>query len=183
TNMITYTRKLHPGETVAEKSLPANLSIKRSFYRLKPTAIASDGTTHFNLEPIANNTVKAGETILMKVSVQSPVALPYIILEAALPSGAEVVSDDPRSDLIESDSNSNGSIETDWGTWWWSHQDILDDKIVFFAKSMPAGKCEFQTLVRIELPGKFQMNPMNLQGMYTDRVRALSTLDALTVKE
>lgn len=186
TNMITYTRKLHPGELVNEKSLPGNLSIKRSFYRLKPTAIASDGTTHFNLEPIANNTVRAGETVLMKVSVNSPVALPYIILDAALPSGAEVLSDDPRADLINgsgNDSGNSGAVETDWGTWWWSHQDVLDDKIVFFAKTMPAGKCEFQTLVRMELPGKFQINPLSLQGMYTDRVRALSTLDSLTVKE
>ncbi|MBX9877800.1 MAG: hypothetical protein K2Y22_05025 [Candidatus Obscuribacterales bacterium] len=182
TNLITYTRKLHPGDTINEKSLPANLAIKRSFFRLKPTSIASDGTTHFNLDPISNNVIKAGETVLMKVSVNSPVALPYVILEAALPSGAEVVSDDPRADLIDQGS-SNRSVETDWGTWWWSHQDILDDKVVFFAKSMPAGKCEFQTLVRMELPGKFQINPMSLHGMYTDHVRALSSLDSITVKE
>jgi len=37
--------------------------------------------------------------------------------------------------------------------------------------------------VRMELPGTFQMNPVQLQGMYSKRIRAYSALDRLEVTE
>ncbi len=172
-SLITYMRTLSPDENIAAKSSPQGLSIERSFYRLKPSAVTSDGKIHFNSEQITDKTIKAGETVLMKIKVNSPIRLPYMILEAYLPSGAEVVHDDSKEDLVEKDTDNDSNIVGDWSPVWWSHQDILDDRIVFFSTDLPQGKSEFSSLVRMEMPGNYQINPLRLEGMYAKKVRAV----------
>jgi uncharacterized protein YfaS (alpha-2-macroglobulin family) len=179
--MVTYRRNLKPGDHVNEKGLPQGLKITRSFFRLKPKAVTSDGTIHYNLEEIKDGEVKAGETIMMKVFVETPITVPYIMLEAALPSGGEVVDDTPQAN--EAESTSTTEVEGDWGVPWWTHKDILDDRIVFFGTKMSAGKSEFHTMLRMELPGKINLNPVTLEGMYTDNVRGYSDLATFHVSE
>jgi len=184
-NLSTYTRLLKPGENIAASGSPEGLSLERSFYRLSPSTTTSDGKIHFTSEKITDHIVKAGETVLMKVKVDAPVRLPYVILEAYLPSGAEISEDKSKEDSIKTN-NSKGDesdLEGDWGNSWWTHQDILDDRIVFFCTDLPQGKSEFSTLVRMEMPGKYQINPLKLEGMYAKNVRAYSSLDTLEVKE
>ena len=41
----------------------------------------------------------------------------------------------------------------------------------------------FQLLVRMEMPGHYQINPIKLEAMYAKDVRAYSSLDTLEVKE
>jgi uncharacterized protein YfaS (alpha-2-macroglobulin family) len=180
--MVTYRRNLHPGDHVVEKGIPLGLKITRSFFRLKPKAITSDGTIHYNLEEIKDGEVKAGETIMMKVFVQTPITVPYIMLDAALPSGGEVVEDSPEEGSADQ-STSQSEVEGDWGMPWWTHKDVLDDRIVFFGTKMSAGKSEFHTMLRMELPGKINLNPVSLEGMYTDNVRGYSDLATFHVTE
>ena len=125
-SLITYTRKLKPGETIKATGYPAGLAVERSFYRLTPTATTSDGKIHFRSERITNNVITAGETVLMKVKVNTPTELPYVILEAYLPSGAEIVEDKSKEDLVNNKNDDNqSSMEGDWGGVWWTHQDVL----------------------------------------------------------
>lgn len=182
-SLLTFVRHLKPDDVIADKSLPRGIHLKRSFFRLTPDAVAEGGKVHFKATPLSAGQLKAGETILMRIFLETPIALPYIILETPLPSGGEVVADDPRAGQVELESDAQTMFVGDWGPWWWTHQDILDDRIVFFITSLPAGRSEFHTMVRMEMPGKFNMNPLNLEGMYTKRVRAYSSLDSLQVTE
>jgi uncharacterized protein YfaS (alpha-2-macroglobulin family) len=178
--LTTYTRQLKPGDAIAEKGAPDGLRLTRSFFRLEPSTVTSDGAIHFKAHRIDDGKIKAGETVLMKVFVEAPISLPYVIVEAALPSGAEVVNDGREGNM---DSSSSDPYTGDWSPAWWTHQDILDDRIVFFCSSLPSGKSEFHTMVRMEMPGTYQVVPMSLQGMYTNNVRGYSQLDALQVSE
>jgi alpha-2-macroglobulin len=183
-SLLNYVQVLKPGESFRHTALPEGLQIQRSFYRIQPEQVGPQGTLRFKTHSIPDHKVRAGETILMKVTMQAPVALPYIIVDATLPSGGEVVSDDPRESLIERPADSDTNvISGDWGSWWWSHQDILDDRVVMFVTSLPAGKSEFYALVRMELPGTFQMNPVKLEGMYSKAIHAYSGLDQLEVTD
>ena len=119
--------------------MPTGVKLSRSFFRLVPSAVTSDGKIHFHTEPITNSTITASETVLMKVSLDTPVALPYVIVEAALPSGGEVVSDDPRQGLASQSGDDDSNIIGDWGQWWWTHEDVLDDRLVFFVTNLKAG--------------------------------------------
>jgi Large extracellular alpha-helical protein len=106
------------------------LKISRKFYHLQSVANTSDGTIHIKSVPLDNGgQIKAGETVLMKIEVETPRAMPYVMVEAALPSGSEVVANDAKEDAIEAE-NSKPGIVGDWEQVWWNHQDILDDKIV-----------------------------------------------------
>src|SRR5262249_9423241 len=179
--MLTFFRRLMPDDAMADKSLPRGIHLKRGFFRMTPDKVAENGSVHFSTNPLANGTVKAGETILMKVYLETPISLPYVILEVPLPSGGEVAVDDPRQSQAETDEGSD--FIGNWGPWWWTHQDVLDDKIVFFVTNLSAGKSEFHTMVRMEMPGSFNMNPINLEGMYTKRIRPYSPIDSLRVVE
>jgi uncharacterized protein YfaS (alpha-2-macroglobulin family) len=155
--------------------------------RIVPSATKADGTPHFTTQPITDNTAHAGETLLLKVDLSSPIAVPYVMVECPLPSGAEVIDQKIQNDLEgntdESSNDPDAQQIGDWGRSWWTHQDILDDKIVFFVTHLEAGKNTFSTLVRVEMPGTFQVAPMRIEGMYTDKVRGYSNLGLLKVVE
>jgi uncharacterized protein YfaS (alpha-2-macroglobulin family) len=106
------------------------------------------------------------------------------MVECPLPSGAEVVQSNGAERAADdaTDQQNQDPISGDWGRVWWSHQDILDDKIVFFGTEIPEGKSEFHTLLRIELPGKVQVNPVRMEGMYSKLIRGYSQSAELTIK-
>lgn len=181
TFLQTFFKKLLPGQSTEEDALPKGLKVTRKFFRLQTVAKASTGVLHFKTIPIEGGKIKAGETVLMKVYIDTPVSVPYIIVESPLPSGSEVVNDH-KEGALEGETTAS-PIEGDWGAPWWTHQDVLDDRIVFFGTTMPAGKSEFHTLLRMEMPGQVQLNPVNFEGMYTKNVRGYSMVDALSITE
>lgn len=181
-SVLSYYRLLKPGQAVAGNGMPDGLKLKRDFFRMVPGAPDAEGNIHFTAQPLPDHKVKAGETILMKVYVDSPIRAPYVLLQAPLPSGAEVVENDSRSNAAEStDAKDKGGYE--WGNWWWTHQDVMDDHIAFFVTSFPNGKAELHQMIRMEIPGKFQINPAAMDGMYTKGIKAYSATDEITVTE
>lgn len=177
----TYFKKMKPGENTDAEALPKGLKVTRKFFRLQSVKEASTGVIRFRTIPITGGQIKAGETVLMKVYIDTPVRVPYIIVESPLPSGAEVV-ESHKSEEMEGQ-NGGSVMEGDWVAPWWTHQDVLDDRIVFFGTEINAGKSEFHTLLRMELPGNVQLNPVTFEGMYTKGVRGYSMFDALEIKE
>jgi hypothetical protein len=178
TGLLTCFRKMHAGDQVAEKASPSGLKLTRHFYHVVPLSMTSDGSMHFKTTEITDGKVTAGETILMKVQVESPINIPYVMMEAMLPSGAEVVQGDAQAEDAQ-----QSNFEGDWGAAWWQHQDILDDRMVFFGTNLPSGKSEFHTLLRIEQPGNLNVDPVSIEGMYTKNVHGYSALDMLKVTE
>jgi len=166
-------------------NLPADLKIERKFYHLVSAASTSDGVIHVKSVPIEGGKIKAGETVLMKVIVTSPRRLPYVIVQADLPSGAEVVESQNEAAAADAGNDDKNSISGDWTVPWWTHQDILDDKIVFFGTQLQSGKSEFTTLLRMELPGTINVDPVMIEGMYTKGVKGFSTplTDKLQISE
>jgi uncharacterized protein YfaS (alpha-2-macroglobulin family) len=182
--LLDWFKKPKAGEKLAMQSLPGQLKIERSFARIETNATADNSNLVLTTVPFTGGKLKAGETIFMKVVVDSPCSLPYVMVECPLPSGAEVVESQSQENAV-SDSPEGGeqesSITGDWAAQWWSHQDVLDDKIVFFGTTIPKGKSEFHTLLRVELPGTVNVNPVKLEGMYTNMVRSYSQADALSI--
>ncbi|MDX2085722.1 MAG: MG2 domain-containing protein [Candidatus Melainabacteria bacterium] len=169
---------LEPRATVPFANQPEGLHVRRTFYKVAPKATTSDGVLHYHSTPLHNGTARSGDILLMKVELESPTRLPYLMINVPLPSGAEVLSNDPRAAEAVSSLNTE-----DWGPWWWSHQDVMDERVVYFASELPAGKQFLYALVRVEMPGVFQMNPVRLEGMYSAAIRAYSATDQLTVTE
>lgn len=178
-SLLSYFKTLKPNENLDAYGAPGGLKVRRSFFKLETAGTVSSGNLKLKTVPLTGP-VKAGETLLMKVYVESPMSLPYVILEAPLPSGGEVVESRGQEENLSGE-DGGSVIEGDWGAPWWTHQDVLDDRIVFFGTEIPQGKSEFHTLVRMELPGRFQLNPVKLEGMYTDLIKGHSTPLELSV--
>lgn len=171
TCVLKYYKAIVPGQKGLVPSTPTGLRIERSFARLK-ASYDSNGKVHFKEEPITGP-VKAGETLLMRVKLDSPISVPYSLVEIALPSGAEVVENDAKENLSEDKERS--------GWMWWSHKDVMDDHLAFFMTQLSSGKNEIRQMMRLELPGKFQLNPVTLEGMYTDNIHGYSEANELVV--
>ncbi|MBX9693096.1 MAG: hypothetical protein K2Z81_11975, partial [Cyanobacteria bacterium] len=181
---LNFIKIMHPGEEPPVAAMPAGLTIERQFFRMETKAKTSDGTIHIRTVPLGKDGIKPGENILMKVVVNAPISLPYVLVESPLPSGAEVVGAEERLNAIDNGAGeSDTGIKGDWEAPWWSHQDVLDDRIVFFGTSVPKGKSVFHTMLRVELPGKVQLNPVTLEGMYTDKIRCYSRSNLLEVHD
>ncbi len=161
-SLLTYERSVKPGQKIVSQCSPPDLVLEREFFKLK-TVRNADGARHISEVPIEQSAVRAGDTILMRITVRTPERFPYISMEAPLPSGAEVVSDKRI------------------GGNWYTHRDILDDKIVFFIRDMSAGEATFDTLLRMEMPGKFNISPAKFEGMYTKSVRGNSSSDRIEI--
>ena len=173
--MLKYYKQIKPGQNSFVPSTPKGLGIHREFARLK-AVYDSNNNVSFTEEPLVGP-VKAGETLLMKIKLDSPITVPYTLLEVPLPSGAEVVKDSPKEEIAGRGNNEVVS------KWWWTHEDIMDDHLAFFVSNYREGKSEIRTMVRLELPGKFQINPVTLEGMYTNNVHGYSQAEQLEVVE
>ncbi|MBX9666024.1 MAG: hypothetical protein K2X93_00340 [Candidatus Obscuribacterales bacterium] len=178
TSMLSYDRPLKVGEQPIIKSMPSDLHVKRELYHVVEKKQSAKGAEKiFELKPLAaDSIVKTGDLIMMRVNVEAPFSIPYVLVEAALPSGGEVVDEPPV--LESSDALANSSSDH-W--YWWTHQDILDDRIAFFTTSLPSGKSEFRAFVRMEMPGTFNINPVTMQAMYTNKVHSRSMAHSVKV--
>jgi alpha-2-macroglobulin len=184
THVLKYWLPQANSENARIANRPSGVVVERQLFRLVPKAVTSNGVVHFKSDPISNWQVKAGETVMMKVKVRTPVRVPFAILEIPLPSGAEVVSEkDTNIDSVEDESGQTESIfEGDWGTSWWGHQDILDDKVAYFSHELtPNQDHVFFLTLRMEMPGEFGLNPVMLKAMYADRIQAFSQRDTVKV--
>jgi uncharacterized protein YfaS (alpha-2-macroglobulin family) len=179
-SLLSYNRPLKPGEQPVLKSIPSDLVIHREWYRLVKSLESKPGETLYETVPLGNEPIHAGEIIKMVVSVKCPFTVPYTMVEAYLPSGGEVLSTPPR---LAQDEDTAGILSENDHWYWWSHQDILDDRITFFAGEMPSGTARFTSFIRMEMPGKFNVNPVNMEGMYTNKVHARSAAHTITVVE
>lgn len=175
TSILSCMRPLSPGEQPVLKSLPEDLKLRSEFFKLTRTAVKNEECYRKTLIG-PGDVLRAGELVMMRVEVDAPSSYPYVLLEAPLPSGAEVQDNTLR--ILDEKGKEEPAARLNWYT----HKDCLDDKIAFFAERLPAGKNSFTAFLRLEMPGVFNVIPANLETMYSNKVRAHSKASLLKVK-
>ncbi len=191
TSLLQYDRTLRNGQGSIATSKPERLKIEREFFRLVPydkdkklltRDQAETGVSFYVTEPMGGEPLKAGDVILMRVSVDSPISVPYVLIESALPSGAEVLRKPVQvinKDEFKADFKPSEEDARTWG--WWDSQQVLDDRMGFFVRSLMPGKCSVDALIKMERPGEFGVNPVSLQSMYSKEIQGYSTAHWLKV--
>ncbi len=130
----------------------SKLTVKKEFFRMRVTRL-EDGTNALRPEKAASTTFQAGDLIRCVVSVDTPNDLTYVVVEDMLPAGFEVTE---REDLPEYES---------WN-FWFSKIVVRDDRIAFFATSIPKGRSEFSYHLRAEGVGEATALPALASLMY-----------------
>jgi hypothetical protein len=182
-SLLQYERPLKNGEELIAKSSPTDLHIKRSLFQLKQVGTSSQHKPLYQMIPLKSQSLKEGDLILMKVAIHTPLPIPYVMIEAPLPSGAEA-ADDVMIKVKYKDEHGkefDGEESTANQRTYCSHTDVLDDRMAFFYTTMETGDMTLSKVLRMEMPGKFNINPVTLQAMYTTGIRGYSGANAVSV--
>ncbi|MFS8811567.1 alpha-2-macroglobulin, partial [Synechococcus sp. R55.7] len=149
------------GEAFVPNPLPSQaqgFAVSRSYFRLQPQ-LQPNGEIRYREQPLRpGDTVRAGEILLARLTVEAERDSHYVVIEDPLPSGAEITSQDPRE--------FTGLAPDYWWDWFWTRQENRDDRVAFFSTELKQGRHEFVYLFRPEIPGQFQVAPALAEEMY-----------------
>jgi uncharacterized protein YfaS (alpha-2-macroglobulin family) len=116
--------------------------------------------------PKLGSSVKAGERVLVRVTLTATQGYRYMVAEDPLPAGCEVLEDQPPN----------------WG-YWWDHQEYRDEKAAFFFNRLEPGTKTLYYVMRPTTQGRFRVLPPRVWAMYTPELRARGAADTLTITE
>jgi uncharacterized protein YfaS (alpha-2-macroglobulin family) len=133
-----------------------------------------------------NGTVRTGDEIFVKVTVQPDAAFEYFMLEDPLPAGCEVVTN-TEGYTIPGERMYDESMREKLGWygwyWWYADRDVRDEKVAFFARELPMTTQEFSYILRAQIPGRYSVMPSVGTLMYYPEVRGNSGAIALSIVE
>jgi alpha-2-macroglobulin len=162
-----------PAATFAAESSVPGLEVEREYYRLETRR---DGSGRLSVLPEKRPTthLKVGDRILARLRIRNSRPLEYVMIESPLPSGCEVQE---RGDVPYEEWHDSG--------YWWSHQDVRDDRINLFIRSLPAAPAGrphvIEYYLRPEMSGEVRALPAVLSDMYVPGLRASSAESRLEV--
>jgi len=133
-----------------------DLRIKRTYHRLQPRRL-DDGTMRLLPSKEAIDEIDAGDLIRVVLTIESKKDREFMMIEDPVPSGCEITE--------------RKNPDDEWDRWW-SRTDIRDNRIVFFARSLPKGTNIIEYTMRAELPSRARAMPTTLSNMYDPDVRA-----------
>lgn len=150
-------------QTVAMDEIPAvgsaGLRVVREYLRVRPERTGRD-TWSLQARP-SGNQFEQGDRVMVRLTITTAEDLAYVVIEDPYPAGLEVTQ--------------RGSAEIDEWKYWWTGTDVRDDRIAFFARSVPAGQHVIEYHLRAQTPGTYNALPALLYGMYAPQTRAESS--------
>ncbi len=129
-------------------------------------------------------TVKLGQTLRVRMTVQSPRKLSHVAVVDPLPAGLEpVITRFAKTGSDQPENSGHGGI------WWWSwetqwtHQELRDDRVELFADVLAAGPSTRDYLVRATSVGHFVLGPVTAHAMYQPQTTGRSAASTLVVEK
>jgi uncharacterized protein YfaS (alpha-2-macroglobulin family) len=122
------------------------------------------------------DSAEVGDVIKVKLTLIAPSDLYYVVVEDPLPAGFEgvdlglkttsVVGERPSLHNVTAKEEDDWLRRYGWGSWWFSHSELRDEKAVLFAEYLPRGTYEYTYLMRASIPGEFSVIPASAYEMY-----------------
>lgn len=149
----------------------AGLKLERTMYKI--TTVKS-GTAwrreYTQLKP--GETLKPGDDIEVRLTVENERALEYVIIEDRLPAGFESRATDLDPRFLDEEAYQG----------WYSNRERRDEKLAFFITSLPPGQHEFRHVIYPELEGTIMALPAATWPMYQPELRGESMPWKIEVK-
>lgn len=147
---------------VEQEDLPliitgAGITVQRAYYAIESRRDPHTGviTSEPSAQPITE--FRAGQPVLVKLTINSPKQYEYLVLEDPLPAGCEV--------------SERGDLEPWEWDWWWSDMEVRDEKTAFFARTLAAGTSTIEYHLRPQIPGDYHVMPTQIYSMYNPEIR------------
>jgi uncharacterized protein YfaS (alpha-2-macroglobulin family) len=145
------------------------LTIDRQYYKLAPQEL-EDGTMKLMKSTVPVDRLKAGDTIECVLTIRSKYNRQFLLIEDPIPSNCRVTQ---RVDAGD---------DEQW-KWWWCDLTIFDDRVGFFATTMPNGTETISYTMRAEGPGVSHALPTVISNMYDPRQSGQSSETTLEVTQ
>ncbi len=130
--------------------------------------------------------VRLGENLRSHITLVVPQDSHYVMLEDYLPAGLEGIDfslKTSQQDLQNMETQGKGPAVYSDQNWYFHHNEIRDDRVMYFADSLPKGVYEIDYFVRATAPGVFHDLPVLGQETYFPEVFGRSEGRILTVQD
>jgi hypothetical protein len=131
--------------------------------------------------------IASGEVVRVKVTVTATQTLHYLVVEDPLPAGLEAVDTSLKTTSVGlPGAQVKDTSQRPWwyyNYWGWAHIELRDEKVAFFATTLPPGTYEYTYLARATTPGIFQVLPPYGYEMYFPEVFGNGAGEVFTVVE
>ncbi|NLH97917.1 MAG: hypothetical protein GX446_00300 [Chthonomonadales bacterium] len=111
--------------------------------------------------------VRSGTLIRCRIIIRTPNELPFVMVTDPIPAGAEP--------------SAKGDVDAEWNEWY-SASDVRDDRVVFFARSVPRGRHVLEYYLRAQTPGSYRAMPTRLECMYDPSVRIETSVGQMEIR-
>ena len=158
--------------TTAEPVPPSgrDLTVRRSYWRLV-SRTQRDGTIAYVPVRLGEGEeLRAGEVFEVRLDLRLRLPAEYVVVEDPLPAGCEVITEGPQQ-----------GYDYSWN-YWWSGQEIHDDRVALFAGRVEPGRSTLTYRLRAELPGDLHVMPSRIYGMYLPDLAGNGREDRLKVR-
>ncbi len=124
---------------------------------------------------------KAGELVTVKLTVTADAARRWVALVDPIPAGFEVVNPKLAAGGAPQPGSAPGSRPSYWQAVTWDHQEMRDDRVLWFADHMNSGSYELEYQARATIDGTFTTMPATIEAMYEPELRARTPRAQVTV--
>jgi uncharacterized protein YfaS (alpha-2-macroglobulin family) len=150
----------------------ASLHLEQPVEAIKPTSRGLTLARQYFVDGKAVTAAKVGDTITVKLDINLPHDLYFVVINDPIPAGTEMldtslrtttqIGQSPQLDLVDPDYG--------WGWWWWSETQLKTERAVLTARYLPAGTYRYVYQIRATVPGSYRVIPPNGNEFYFPEV-------------
>jgi uncharacterized protein YfaS (alpha-2-macroglobulin family) len=184
---LRYVRKILPKDP-----LDVGIFVEKSLHSVNAAALGKGGP---GAPAGVAREVGAGDLVMVDLTVVTPAAREYVVLDDALPAGLEAI--DPKL-FTTADWLKSSGFGDDAGCAGCSSEganddavgfrapvdrtEVRDDRVLFFVDRLPAGLWHYRYLARATTLGRFVLPPTRVEEMYEPEVFGRTGAAEVTVR-
>jgi uncharacterized protein YfaS (alpha-2-macroglobulin family) len=186
TGSLFYRAYLQVGRPAEDApAVQRGMTITRQYYR------AGQDCRNQACQPLTEVDLADPEPLLVRLTLTVPDAMYYVVVEDALPAGAEVLN--PRlktsqQNVVPQEGQEqvppyalDNPFSEGWGWWWFSDPQVYDDRIRWVVDYLPAGTYELTYRLTPFLAGEFRLIPAHTWQYYFPEVEGSSAGSILSI--
>ncbi len=130
-----------------------------------------------------NTKIQSGDRILVTLTITADTAGQYVLIEDPKPAGCEILEDVADFGFYGGDKKKVAPPSYGYWNYWFSHKEVRDEKMAYFATNFYNGTQTIMYVMRAETPGTFHTMPTRVSLMYAPEVGGAGSENVVVIKD